>query len=98
MARRPSERPESGSEPPAKGALEAMLRRAAEGDQQAWRTIVDSYSPRVFGLLNAHCRSADLAEEITQSTFVTIVSKIGSYTELGKFEPWVFRIAMNRLR
>jgi RNA polymerase sigma-70 factor (ECF subfamily) len=52
----------------------------------------------VFGLIRAQCGNADLAEEITQSTFCTVVSKIDSYTELGKFEPWLFRIAMNRLR
>lgn len=75
-----------------------MLRLAAEGDQDAWREIINAYTPRVFGLLRAQCNSADLAEEVTQSTFVTVAAKITSYTELGKFEPWVFRIAMNRLR
>jgi RNA polymerase sigma-70 factor (ECF subfamily) len=79
-------------------ALQAMLRRASAGDQQAWRQIIDTYSPRVFGLIRAQCNNFELAEEITQSTFCTIVAKIGSYAELGKFEPWLFRIAMNRLR
>lgn len=79
-------------------SLEAMLRRAAAGDQEAWRALVQAYSGRVFGLLRAQCNSAELAEEITQSAFCTIVQKIGSYTEVGKFEQWLFRIAMNRLR
>jgi RNA polymerase sigma-70 factor (ECF subfamily) len=78
--------------------LEHMLRRASEGDQDAWRLIVDVYSGRVFGLIRAQCNSVDLAEEITQSTFCTVVAKIESYTELGRFEQWLFRIAMNRLR
>lgn len=86
------------AEPLDKEQLQDMLQRAAEGDEHAWWVIVDAYSRRVFGLIRAQCGSADLAEEITQSTFCTIVSKIGSYTELGKFEPWLFRIAMNRLR
>ncbi|MHC5023894.1 MAG: RNA polymerase sigma factor, partial [Planctomycetota bacterium] len=79
-------------------SLEETLRRAATGDESAWRVIVDAYTPRVFGLIRAHCQNADLAEEITQSTFCTIAAKIGSYTEVGRFEPWLFRIAMNRLR
>ncbi|MCA9284469.1 MAG: RNA polymerase sigma factor [Phycisphaerales bacterium] len=78
--------------------LEEALRNAADGDQRAWRLIVDHYSARVFGLLRAHCGNADLAEEITQSTFCTIAAKIGSYVESGRFEAWLFRIAMNRLR
>jgi RNA polymerase sigma-70 factor (ECF subfamily) len=81
-----------------KEAFQETLRRAAAGDQEAWRVIVDMYSRRVFGLIRAQCGNADLAEEITQSTFCTIVAKIGSYTEQGKFESWLFHIAMNRLR
>lgn len=75
-----------------------MLRKAAEGDESAWREMVEAYSPRVFSLIRAQCGNADLAEEITQSSFVTIAAKIGQYDELGKFEQWLFRIAMNRLR
>ena len=79
-------------------SLEETLQRAAGGDETAWRDIVDAYSPRVFGLIRAQCGSTDLAEEITQSTFCTIVERIGRYSELGRFESWLFRIAMNRLR
>lgn len=40
------------------------------------------------------------AEEVTQSVFVTVASKLagGDYTEVGRFEAWLFRIAMNRIR
>jgi len=79
-------------------ALQRVLKRAARGDQDAWRDIIDTYSPRVFGLIRAQCNDPELAEEITQSSFCTIVTKIDSYAELGRFEPWLFRIAMNRLR
>jgi len=84
-----------GSQPERLGEA---LRGAAKGDADAWARLVRAYSPRVFGLLRAQCRDVDLAEEITQSVFVTVVAKIGSYTEEGKFEAWLFRIAMNRLR
>jgi len=78
--------------------LQDLLSRASGGEDDAWRDIVEAYSPRVFGLIRAQCGDPDLAEEITQSTFCTMASKIDSYTELGKFEQWLFRIAMNRLR
>jgi RNA polymerase sigma-70 factor (ECF subfamily) len=86
------------SPPKPKEPLEKTLQRAAGGDEPAWRRIVEAYTPRVFGLIRAQCGNADLAEEITQSTFCTIVARIGQYTELGRFESWLFRIAMNRLR
>ncbi len=42
----------------------------------------------------------DAAEEVTQSVFVTVAAKLssGAYTEQGRFESWLFRVAMNRIR
>ncbi len=79
-------------------SLERALRDAAEGDADAWRELVGHYAPRVFGLLRAQCGDDDLAEEIAQSTFCTLAAKIEQYVEAGRFESWLFRIAMNRLR
>jgi RNA polymerase sigma-70 factor (ECF subfamily) len=76
------------------------LLRAARGDEDAWREILEVYGRRVFGLIRAKCGDGDLAEEITQSCFCTVAQKLydGDYLEQGKFEAWLFRIAMNRLR
>ena len=74
------------------------LADAAQGDENAWRLIVSEFSPRIFGLLKAQCRDADLAEELTQSVFVTLAEKLGEYTEQGQFQSWIFRVAINRLR
>src|SRR5690606_29461816 len=83
----------------------AVLMRAAEGDADAWATLVAAYSPRVFGLIVRQCADRDLAEEITQQTFVKLVAQLdrsdeeaGGYQEQGKFEAWLFRIAINALR
>lgn len=86
------------SPPDENETLESILRRAARGDEDAWRVIVDRYSSRVFGLIRSQCGNTDLAEEITQSVFCTMATKIDRYTETGRFESWLFRIAINRLR
>ncbi len=78
--------------------LAVVVRSAGGGDEAAWRTLVETFSPRVFALLRAQCRDEELAEEITQSTFCTIASKLAGYDEVGRFEAWMMRIAMNRLR
>jgi len=82
--------------PDVAGVLAGVLR----GDDVAWRDLVRLYGRRVFALAKSRCRDDDLAEEITQSVFVTVASTIrrGGYAEQGKFESWLFRIAMNRLR
>ena len=81
-----------------KTRLQSTLRRIVDGDENAWREIIDAYGSRVYALLFSRCRNAELAEEIAQSTFCTVVTKFDSYVEAGKFESWLFRIAMNRLR
>jgi RNA polymerase sigma-70 factor (ECF subfamily) len=84
--------------------LADVLAAAARGDGPAWRDLIERYSPRVFALARSRCRSADAAEEVTQSVFVTVAAKLGGqigsggYVEMGRFEPWLFRIAMNRIR
>ncbi|MEM1447197.1 MAG: RNA polymerase sigma factor [Planctomycetota bacterium] len=85
------------------------LRAASSGDPEAWRGLVQAYSGRVFGLLVKQCGDRELAEELTQVTFVKLVDQIrvkdgsgktsgGGYEEKGRFESWLFRIAMNKLR
>jgi RNA polymerase sigma-70 factor (ECF subfamily) len=104
--------------------LPRLLTEAGNGDEQAWRAIVDLYARRVYALARSRLGGADraggggrrkavrgsgsspfdqghdAAEEVTQSVFVTIASKLGSgsYTEQGRFESWLFRVAMNRIR
>ena len=77
------------------------LALAAEGDAQAWRRLVEQYSPRVFALLVRQCGDRELADELTQVTFVKLLTQLGSeggYKERGRFEPWLFRVAVNALR
>lgn len=80
--------------------LPALLAAAGRGDESAWRRLIDLYARRVFALVKSRTRRDDLAEEITQSVFVTVATKLGSggYGEQGRFEAWLFRIAMNRVR
>ncbi len=83
---------------PEKQKLHDNIVAAAKGDEHAWRFLVEKYSFRVFALIRSKCGNEELAEEITQSTFCTIAQKLATYTETGKFEAWLFRIAMNRMR
>ena len=75
-----------------------LLQRAVDGDAGAWREVVQRWSGRVFGFLRSYVNDAELAEEITQSVFCTVARKLPDYVEQGRFEAWLFRIALNRLR
>lgn len=90
-----------------------LLEAAARGDERAWRGLVDLYARRVYALARSRLgggasggsvggftTGSDIAEELTQSVFCTIAGKLaaGGYTEKGRFESWLFRVAMNRVR
>ena len=82
------------------GELAVVLAAASRGDEGAWRRLIELFGRRVFALVKSRGVSADVAEEITQSVFATVAAKLpsGGYMEFGKFEAWIFRIAMNRVR
>jgi RNA polymerase sigma-70 factor (ECF subfamily) len=81
-------------------ALASLVARAALGEERAWEDLVRLYAGRVYALAQSRLRRPDLAEEITQSVFVTIATKLKDqqYAEQGRFEPWLFRVTMNRVR
>ncbi len=83
---------------PSDSPLDEVLARAADGEEEAWRTLVDRYASKVFAVVLRQCRDRELADEVTQTTFVKVVGSIRRYTERGRFEAWLFRIAMNQLR
>ncbi len=81
-------------------AIRLLVHQASQGHEDAWRGLVDAYSRRVFAMARSRLNDDDLAEEITQSVFVTVATKLcqDGYNEQGRFEPWLFRITMNRVR
>ncbi|MDA1008547.1 MAG: RNA polymerase sigma factor [Planctomycetota bacterium] len=72
-----------------------VVRAAAAGDSLAWERIVHEYVPRLIGFCRSKGLSPENAEEIAQSTMVRVVAHLGAYAERGRFEPWLFRIALN---
>lgn len=82
--------------------IAGLLASAARGDDAAWRELLARYGRRVYALAKSRCRSPELAEEVAQSVFATVASKLiapgGGYTEQGRFEAWLFRVTMNRVR
>lgn len=81
-------------------SLGATIADAAAGDEAAWESIVSLYARRIYAMAKSRLRDAEAAEEITQSVFATLAARLreGGYEERGRFESWLFRITMNRVR
>jgi len=101
-SRRPAQGPSSRPAGPDVAAddVQSILAGISRGSEEAWRELVNRYGRRIYAMARSRCRSHDVAEEITQSVFFTLAEKLGSegYAERGRFEPWLFRIVMNRVR
>ena len=80
-----------------------LIRRVAAGDQQAFLSLYDSYSPRVYALTLHILADPMLAEEATQDTFIKFWGRARQYLpERGSFGVWLLTIArrtsLDRLR
>ncbi len=72
-----------------------IVRRARQGDKQAFSELVTTYSERVYNLALRILRNKEDAEDVLQETFMTVLEKIDTFDERSTFFTWVYRIATN---
>ncbi|MHB8893313.1 MAG: RNA polymerase sigma factor [Candidatus Limnocylindrales bacterium] len=76
--------------------IDVLVRSAAAGDAAAFAGLYDAYAPRVRRFLRHQLGDADVAEELLQHTFVSMIEALPRYRDRGlPFGAWVFRIARN---
>ena len=76
---------------------EDLLRRfRLNGDQAAFETLVHRYEHDLFGYLRRYLRSAEMAEDVFQATFLQIHLKRDSFEEGRLFRPWLYAIATHQ--
>ena len=68
---------------------------ALEGREAAHRELVKRYERPVFSLVFRMVRDRELAEDLTQDTFVKVLSHLDRYRTDFKFSSWLFKIANN---
>jgi len=68
---------------------------AQEGAEVAFRELVRRYQRPVFSLIYRMVRDREIAEDLSQETFVKVLNAIDSYRPEHKFSSWIFKIANN---
>jgi RNA polymerase sigma-70 factor, ECF subfamily len=74
---------------------DALMQRVREGDDDAFREIVDRYKDSLVNYLTHLVRSRDRAEEVAQDAFVRLYRNAGKYRQQERLGPYLFRIATN---
>jgi RNA polymerase sigma-70 factor (ECF subfamily) len=68
---------------------------ARDGREAAYRELIRRYERPVFSLVLRMVRDRQLAEDLSQETFIKALNAIGSYRPEFKFSSWIFKIANN---
>ena len=87
------------------GKIEAWLVRRDEDllveyvekeNQEAFEELVHRYEREMYRYLYRYLRSAELAEDAFQATFLQVHLKCRQFDPCRRFRPWLYRIATNR--
>lgn len=77
---------------------ELLLSRYKQGDTQAFRKLVERYTPALYNLAYRFLRDPMEAENVTQETFLRVMLSLGRLRLDLPFKPYLFRIAINLCR
>jgi RNA polymerase sigma-70 factor (ECF subfamily) len=74
-----------------------LVRDYISGDERALEALINKHNQRITSFIYSKVLDRDITEDIFQDTFIKVINtlKKGSYSEEGKFLPWVMRIAHN---
>lgn len=78
-----------------KAILNTHIEAAREGQQAAYKIILDSYWNLVFGFLLKRVNNEYEAEEITIETFSKAFDKLSQYNNQYEFGTWLITISKN---
>src|SRR5215510_1867672 len=77
---------------------EDLIVRARAGEQEAFRLIFERYARPILTFIQNMVGERDLAEELTQETFVRAYQNIGRIRDDTKVATWLFGIGRNVAR
>jgi RNA polymerase sigma-70 factor (ECF subfamily) len=77
---------------------EEVIRRARDGDEEAFRLIFERYGRPIISFIYDMVGQRELAEELTQETFVRAHRSLRGLRDDAKLSTWLFGIAKNVAR
>ena len=69
-----------------------------QGDERAFREIVDRYKNSLYGFLRRFLNQQDLVEDVFQDTFLQLFISKASFDKSRPLRPWLFTIAANKAK
>jgi RNA polymerase sigma-70 factor (ECF subfamily) len=85
----------SGREATKKAVDAEVIRRARDGDGDAFGIIVETYRDRLFGLALGIVRNRAAAEDVVQEAFIKAYKNLKGFRGDSSVYTWLYRIAVN---
>lgn len=78
---------------------QALLEMYQQGDREAVSQLLERHARRVRDYVRMLVKDNDVADDLTQEVLIKVVKVLdeGRYTDKGRFQPWLLRIAHNRV-
>ena len=73
----------------------ALVRRVQQGDEIAFREVVDRYQSKVFSIIYGILRNRNDAEDIAQQVFAKIYFSIKNFDFRSSLLTWIYKITVN---
>ncbi|HWG42909.1 MAG TPA: sigma-70 family RNA polymerase sigma factor [Gemmataceae bacterium] len=75
-----------------------MMLRVRDGDEDAFRQLMDLYSARIFGFFCRRLGDRQEAEDLTQEVLLRLFRSRQRYEPRARFSTWIFHITQNVIR
>ena len=76
----------------------SLLKKAKNGDKDAFNLMVIKYQPRIMSVLYGFLKTHSDAEDLTQQTFIKAWTNLEKFRGDSSFYTWIYRIAINLAR
>ena len=73
-----------------------LIKEYLAGDLVAFETLALRHQARVFGICYKILGNPTEAEDVTQETFITLMTTVKSFSKRSSFSTWIYRVATNR--
>lgn len=78
--------------------IDELARRAQGGDQAALESLLGAIRPRVLNVCRGVLPYTPDAEDACQEALLSIATKIGGWSQRGRFTTWMHVVAVNAAR
>ena len=78
---------------------QALLEMYQQGNREAVSQLLERHARRVRDYVRMLVKDNDVADDLTQEVLIKVMKVLdeGRYTDKGRFQPWLLRIAHNRV-